>query len=1058
MAEMKVGMTLTLADTASAPLRAFTALVEQLQAAVNRIAPKLEAIATAITSVGTASESRGSTGVSELTMRLEQLSAGLTATIDRLAVATAGFVEMGTAAATAGSEMRTQLAGANTEAGSLAKTVKGLVELYAAMKIEKGIKGSVDEAIDFQRTENRLKNMKLAPEDEAQIRSSISATAQSFPQFDNNKLLELAIDLRNATGSAHEASIGLKGFAETIFALNLSLPTGQKLTQQGELNLAKIFEARGAVMDEGKRNELGDLIAKITAATQGRVNPDNLFANLTMAKGGVGREMDTDMLKTLAVLIEEDSISGKGGSGRQGNMVSQFVAAIQKGRAVTRKNRQEWMDLGLLDSSKVAVNREGDIKDVQPGAIKGGDLAVKNAKRWVLEYMIPAMAASGVDVSDMAKLSPAIARLLPNQNAQEFAFQIASRQQLTQKGIDNIDQAAGKDEQVANGMKLAAAATERFETALHNLGIAIGESVLPLLTPLIDGLASFLRSAAEFTKDHPMITAFLTVGAAIGGLALGIAGFAALLGTVGLGPIFAAIGTVAVAAFGAIIAALAPIAVPLLAITALAAGFYAAWEFTKLMADFEIFGSSLGTWAKKAADFLLAPFRWAFELIRLGIEAIIPSAKAAQATGDGGQHGASGDWERPDENYGHEGRGSVAPVRKTKTRTAYGGGSTGGRAPSDAAHRRELAGLQADAEDELTGGDMGRFISSKVPGIEAATELRLDKELAAFREQEAKASGERHQAELIRIQNRIQASSQELVSTGRLTQAEVDQAIARAKAASNYSYQQEAVSKLQADEREKEEAINAQVQNGEILESAATQRKYALRQELAQQLDDLLAKLKALADQSGDPKLQRQASAASAANARDLTAIDPQTADFNRSMLNAGASGFSELVSSVAKGTTTMNKAFETFGQRLKNTFIDLISKRLGDQLMASLFGGATSGGGGGILGLIGGLFGSGGGSTSTGMAGSDGVGVAGLANGFGGSFAIGTNYVPHDMLALIHEGESVVPKKYNPAAGASPGMGGSPSGIHIHASPEIMNARFGDLLDAHLMTAMANR
>jgi hypothetical protein len=35
-------------------------------------------------------------------------------------------------------------------------------------------------------------------------------------------------------------------------------------------------------------------------------------------------------------------------------------------------------------------------------------------------------------------------------------------------------------------------------------------------------------------------------------------------------------------------------------------------------------------------------------------------------------------------------------------------------------------------------------------------------------------------------------------------------------------------------------------------------------------------------------------------------------------------------------------------------------------------------------------------------------------------ALATGTNFVPRDMLAYLHEGEAVVPKEFNPAAGSN--------------------------------------
>lgn len=57
-------------------------------------------------------------------------------------------------------------------------------------------------------------------------------------------------------------------------------------------------------------------------------------------------------------------------------------------------------------------------------------------------------------------------------------------------------------------------------------------------------------------------------------------------------------------------------------------------------------------------------------------------------------------------------------------------------------------------------------------------------------------------------------------------------------------------------------------------------------------------------------------------------------------------------------------------------------------------------------------------GGANYGLTGAE-IARAGKAAGIPG-FRVGTNYVPHDMLAQLHQGEAVVPRAYNPAAGAS--------------------------------------
>ena len=68
--------------------------------------------------------------------------------------------------------------------------------------------------------------------------------------------------------------------------------------------------------------------------------------------------------------------------------------------------------------------------------------------------------------------------------------------------------------------------------------------------------------------------------------------------------------------------------------------------------------------------------------------------------------------------------------------------------------------------------------------------------------------------------------------------------------------------------------------------------------------------------------------------------------------------------------------------------------------------------------------------------------------------FDVGTNYVPRDMLAQIHEGEAIVPKAYNPAA--NPGMGGGNSEVvsELRALREENRQQAGEIARLNLRMA----
>ncbi len=122
-----------------------------------------------------------------------------------------------------------------------------------------------------------------------------------------------------------------------------------------------------------------------------------------------------------------------------------------------------------------------------------------------------------------------------------------------------------------------------FKTALGSIGRVIGETLIPVLEPLINKLALFVAEVRGFLKDHPALTkGLIAAGAAFGVMATAVG--AIMVAAVGLPALVASLGGLAtIVAIGGpiilgLVAVAAAIAVLVVKWTEISAAFNAVWE------------------------------------------------------------------------------------------------------------------------------------------------------------------------------------------------------------------------------------------------------------------------------------------------------------------------------------------------------------------------------------------------------------------------------------------------------------------------------------------------
>lgn len=312
---------------------------------------------------------------------------------------------------------------------------------------------------------------------------------------------------------------------------------------------------------------------------------------------------------------------------------------------------------------------------------------------------------------------------------------------------------------------------------------------------------------------------------------------------------------------------------------------------------------------------------------------------------------------------------------------------------SVAATKYKLAHGELAKALTLTGA-AGQKLATKA--ITAATEIETDaigKQLEGLKSQLKSLSGDTVGAGLDSFNRSVDTLEKQLKDVGGTTQQTGQKIIDNLKQATQFTLEfnkaQTDTSRIQQDFGIQQQQINDQADAGFITRSEQSEKLRNLSLQEAAALKGIVDQQNAIAAASGNPALEQQAKAATAAVQHLAATIDPITKQIRDDFESAFADNFEKLIT----GAESLKQALQGFFKDILTDLAKIASKNIAE----SIFGGSggNAGAGSGLVSIVSSLFGGAhadGGVIPTGKVGL--VGEEGPELVMGG--AGGTNVIPN--------------------------------------------------------------
>lgn len=295
-------------------------------------------------------------------------------------------------------------------------------------------------------------------------------------------------------------------------------------TADESYEMAKALELKGATRSPEMFMNQADMMTKAIIASGGKVGATDFLSTAKYGRTATSGWDDEFFYTVVPTLIQEMKARGGsgGGAGGPGNALMSAYQTVVAG-VIPQKSLTTWQALGLLDPNKVKMNRVGSMTGIEPGAVQGTDLFMKNPLKWSQQVLLPALVKAGFTSQEDQKKE--LSYLFPNRTAGFVMTQMTEQAWKFQRDQNLIRQTKGLDSYqtlLKNDPQLAAMALQQQWNSLMAI---LGYQVMPALLSAASAFTPVLASMGSFFKDNQW---------AAQGLVFSLVGLTAALGFSGL--------------------------------------------------------------------------------------------------------------------------------------------------------------------------------------------------------------------------------------------------------------------------------------------------------------------------------------------------------------------------------------------------------------------------------------------------------------------------------------------------------------------------------------------